>query len=212
MNELTVQLQPRQAALTIQDFGKLERLIETTFEAKPIYEPCSIPQKDADGNIYAWEAGVIETGLEVTIHGEPNKKLLEAIRRPATAGHIVAHITRLAAHLRHTKGKSAFQIIAEDIGNDLNGVSEWAVMKACEQFRQTGKPFFPDTPELITTIRKWDDFSRKAAGLDKRPEKKKEAPRGEGWQKASEAQKDYVRKLLEENGIKPHKEKQNGEN
>ena len=153
MNELI--LQPRQSALSLDDYEKLNTLADASFSFKPTFTSSSMPIKDDLGNIVSWEAAIVETGSTLQITGNPDRRLVDALQRPAPAGYIVAHLTRLGAHLRHTKGAAAFTIVTEDVARDMAGMSEWAVVKTCEEFRHGNKPFFPDTPELIACLKKW---------------------------------------------------------
>ena len=161
---LTVQApDARKKPLDPVKFATLEVDLARCFDIKPMTRAVSVPLKDAEGKVYAWETGSVDDGLGFTQIAMPPIKFVEALCRPAAPGYITAHLTRLEAHLKHTRGPEAFTLICEDIDRDLTGCSEWAVVKACETFRQGTKPWFPDTPAFIAEVRKWDDLARRMA-------------------------------------------------
>lgn len=89
-------------------------------------------------------------GMEVFRKGEVSERLLEALQRPARPMHIAMHLTRLAQHLPYGRGAEGFQIVLEDITKDLEGVSEFAIIKTCERFRlDPDLTFFPATALLV---------------------------------------------------------------
>ena len=127
-----------------------------------------IPLKDEEGRIYGWEHDFEKVGYSV--RGGAPTKLVEAVQRPASIQHIAAHLTRLSAHKRWSKG-SAFEHFLEDAMRALAGVSEFAVVKACDEFHKQRNPFYPDTGELIQAVLRWDEWVN--------PRPKKEKPKKE---------------------------------
>lgn len=156
MNQLTI-LEPRQAPMSVEDFNKLEAWIDKSFTVKPITEGRSVPVKDDNGIIYRWEHDVFETGLSLTPQGTVDPKVIDAMKRPATSKTIAYHLTRLSAHKRNTKGGFAFQVIVEDVTKDLEGVSEWAVIKAYEKLRKAEGDFFPSANEIVKAVNVYED-------------------------------------------------------
>lgn len=204
-NEITttqshsVALVSRETALCTDDYLKIQALIDRSFIITVPVHYTTVPVQDDLGMVYKRESVAIEGEPVWAPVGEINLKLLEAIKRPAGPGHIAAHLTRLAAHLRHTKGDSAWQIVIEDVARDLNGVSEWAVVRSCAEFRAGDSPFFPDTPALIAKIRKWDAHARKLGTDDKKHQVKiaKPAPPP----KPTPEERQRVFKILHDAGI-----------
>ena len=174
-SSLTVQdPKPRAKPLDIANFEKIETLIGTVFKVTPRTESVSVPMKDDLGHVYRYESQSVQTGWTIEQTQKPPIGFLESLRRPAAPGYITAHLTRLEAHLKHTRGPAAFTVICEDIDRDLAGISEWAVVKACETFRKSGKPWFPDTPDFQTEARKWDEFTKTLSGSGQPVAKKPE--------------------------------------
>jgi hypothetical protein len=152
MNQLTT-LEPRQAPITPEDFQKLEAVIEKSFDLRPVYKSIRRPVADDNGNVYRWEHDVEEVGLSLSQKTEADQRLLDAMRRPATAQIIAYHLTRLSAHKRNTKGGTAFQVIVEDLKRDLDGVSEWALVKAYEDLRKEEGDFFPSANHIAERVK-----------------------------------------------------------
>lgn len=113
-----------------------------------------VPVLDKDGHYVKSEFDVIRSRFIFDRHTNPPNKIADALKRPALAQHIAIHLTRLAAHMRQTGG-DGFKFVIEDISRDLEGCSEWAVIEACREFRQSGKPFFPVTGDIIKTVNKY---------------------------------------------------------
>lgn len=182
------QLPARREALTPRDMAKLETFIEKHVEikAKTVYRST---ETGASFDVVGYDVKVKE--------GEAVPgALIEAVRRPTTSSHLNEHLTRLAAHKRQSKGARAHAIIVEDLAFDLEGVSEWAVAKAMIELRRSDSPFFPETPEIIATVKRWDAVARQfGEPAPVRIEKKKEEP----WKPPTEEQKARVARLVELN-------------
>lgn len=156
MNQIVTH-EPRQQPLTAEKFLQLEAAIEKSFTAKPVFTSIRVPVKDDLGNIYRWEHDLIETGLSLVPNGNPDPRLVDAMKRPATAQAIALHLKRLESHKRHVRGGFSWQVIVEDAVKDLIGVSEWAVMKAYDRLRKTEGDFFPSVNEIVKAVRFYDD-------------------------------------------------------
>lgn len=196
-----VALPARTTALSRHDFDKIEYRINRHFEIAEIRDSgVRWVEERGQSEFQSWV-----TGTSVKPIGDVPGELIEAIRRPATPQHINAHLTRLAAHKRQTKGAGAFKIILEDLAYDLDGVSEWAIMKACEQFRKDPAPFFPETGEIIAVIGKWNDTAKKFG--EPPPPPKLVGPPKDEWKPPTEEQKARVRELLKKTGIGNNEEK-----
>lgn len=156
MNQLAT-LEPRQSPLSKEDFGKIEALIERNYRLKPKTEGRSMPKVDAEGNIYGWEYQTVEAGLAlIPLTQAVDRRLVEAVQRPATRQIIAYHLTRLSAHKRNTRGGFGFQVIVEDACRDLEGCSEWAICKAYDELRRAESPFFPDLVEIEKAVNRYD--------------------------------------------------------
>lgn len=89
-------------------------------------------------------------GMEVFRKGDIGEHLLDSLQRPARPMHTIMHLTRLAQHLPYGRGEEGFQMVLEDIAKDLQGVSEYAIIKTCERFRlDPDLTFFPATALLV---------------------------------------------------------------
>lgn len=156
-------LEPRTLALSQDDFLKIEKSLEATFDLQPVYEATRIPIVNDNGEVYRHEHGVDLVGMKAIPIGTPNPKLLAALLRPATKDHIAAHLTRLSAHRRWTRGDYAFGIVVEDISRTLAGTSEWAILKACAELWPSGK-WFPETEDVLAAARRWHGIAVSIAG------------------------------------------------
>lgn len=158
MKEIT---QYREHPLTVEEFRKLETTAARFMTVKEKLMGKSMPVADHAGEIYRYEHQLVSTGAEVFFKGEPDERVLESIMRPATRQAIAMHLTNLTLHKAYARGKEGFQIVVEDIIHDLNGCSEWALIKSCESFRlQRGNKFFPDTADLVHAVRNLDESVR----------------------------------------------------
>ncbi len=158
-------LEPRTLALSQDDFFKIEKSLEETFFLQPVYESTRIPIVNDNGEVYRHEHGVYIVGMNAKPIKTPNPRLLAAILRPATKDHIAAHLTRLSAHRRWTRGDYAFGIVVEDISRALAGTSEWAVFKACDELWPSGK-WFPETEVVLAAAYRWQGIAVSIAGSE----------------------------------------------
>ena len=98
-----------------------------------------------------------DSGYDIVTRDNFSFKLIESLQRPTLARNIAKHLHRLQAHKRYARDSASWQIIVEDICNDLADVSEYAIIKICEKFRlDTTTSFFPDTAKLIKEIKDLD--------------------------------------------------------
>lgn len=164
---LTVVLPSRPCPLESVEIDKLEQAIGRFFVIKrePVYG-CA-PVFDANGDFIKSEYDVIGEEQSFTRSTTPPDQLRDALLRPAERRHTVFHLTRLAAHRRDTRGGDALAAVIEDIAMDLKGVSEWAVIIACRDFRQKTAIWYPTTGEIIESIRK---NQRKIEAMFRTPE------------------------------------------
>jgi hypothetical protein len=169
MNQLTV-LEPRQAPITTEDFNKIEALIEKSFHVGTITEGRQVPQVDTEGDIYGWEFQSVPIGIVLHPRGEVDTRLIDAIQRPATRQQIAYHLTRLSAHKRNAKGATAFQVIIEDACVDLQGRSEWAIVKACDSLRKSEGDFFPSLNDIRKEAEWYDRAAQNIRERKKEPE------------------------------------------
>lgn len=151
-----IALPPRDQPLSVSDFSKLEAAVEKSFDARPVEKSVFKPKLDYEGKPYGETFDVVQTGLELITVGDVDRRLVEAIQRPTIPTHTIYHLSRLAAHMRNTRGETGFQAILEDLAYDLRGVSEWAIVKACEHFRRSGLPFFPSAHDFVDRARLFD--------------------------------------------------------
>ena len=151
---LIVSLPSRPCPLESVEIEKLEQAIGRFFVVKrePIYG--YVPVKDKAGEVIRSEYDIIGEEELFTKTNEPPTQLRDALLRPAERRHTAFHLTRLAAHRRDTRGEDALAAVIEDIAMDLKGVSEWAVIMACRDFRQKPAIWYPTTGEIIESIRK----------------------------------------------------------
>lgn len=149
-------LPPRVAPLEANDIEKIELALYkyADIEEKPVYG--SVPVCDASGNVYKHEFGLVGHQRQIVPHDDMPIALVEAVARGAKKHHILYHLTRLAAHLRDTRG-DIISAVLEDISKDLYGVSEWAVVCACKELRHGQSPFFPATAKIIEVVRQYQD-------------------------------------------------------
>lgn len=168
-------LAPRQEPLTPGDFVQLSEAMDRMFDVKQVTQSVQRPIRDELGITYRWEHDIEVIGLKPVPRGDVPQRLVDALARPSTDETVIAHLTRLALHKRHTGGASAFRAILSDLAQDLSGLSEWALVKACEDFRTTGDVWFPSTPEIIAAVRKWDRLA-KDCGKREQPETETATP------------------------------------
>lgn len=162
MNQLTV-LEPREKPLTVEAFEKIEEVLHRHFEVKTLTAAQSVPKVDAQGEIYGWEIRAVPVGVGIKAKGEVDTRIVDAVQRPATKAAINFHLTKLSAHKRTTQGGMAFKIILSDAERDLEGCSEWAVMKAYDKLRNEPGDFFPSLKTIVDTV-KWFDAGARSMG------------------------------------------------
>jgi hypothetical protein len=151
MNQITAY---REKPLTVEEFGKLDRAANACFSIRTKTIGKTVPVCDHGGEIIRWEYDLVPVGLEVFRKAEPSPVLLESLQRPGTRQAIVTHLTRLCQHKPYGRGPEGFGIVMEDMTRDLEGCSEWALAKICEQMRLDREiEFFPDTARLVHEVR-----------------------------------------------------------
>ncbi len=153
----------RPQALSVEDFHKLDVLAAQSLS----FRNRQIRQVYRDTDEYGDQVErvrYLDGGPEIHAKGEVKKALIESLSRPASSRHIGVHLARLSAHKPYGRGPEGFSIIVEDLCRDLEGVSEYAIMKSCEHFRRDDKiTFFPDTAVFLKWCRDLD-FSLKGLG------------------------------------------------
>lgn len=169
MNQLTT-LEPREKPLSVEDYQKLETLLASNY--KILTDLVSVPLVDTHGEVYGWRKEARQVGIAIT-SDTLDPRVIQAVQRPATKKAIGVHLTRLAAHKHNARGGIAFQVIVEDACRDLEGCSEWAVMKAYDRLRNEPGDFFPSLKTIVDTV-KWFDAGAKSMGEKK--ETKQERP------------------------------------
>jgi len=197
-------IQYREKPLTMEEFSKLELHASRfmTIREKLVSKP--VPRVGSDGEVYGWERDLVTSGVEVFFKTQPDDRVMEAISRPATRQAIGMHLQRLYDHKPYGRGVSGWQTVVEDLIHDLDGCSEWALLKACEGFRlDTELTFFPDTAKIVSAVRSLDEQIRWAyAG---RPSLKKAEVQAEEPKppKPTDETRAKVAKTLHDAGI-PH--------
>lgn len=151
---LSLLLPSRPTPLVADDIEKIDRALCKCFKIEKRDKYGYVAIKDAKGNFVKNEFDVVGQEDVFSQIAEMPAQLKEAILRPAEKRHIIFHLTRLAAHRRDTRGAEAFQVFLEDASNDMKGVSEWAVISACKEFRTKGELWYPTTAEIMKTITK----------------------------------------------------------
>jgi len=153
MTNLTIY---REKALTDEEYIKLDRLADENLQVKTKYMKVIKTLIDEYGDTVEY-TDYVDSGYDVIPRNNFSFKLIESLQRPTLARNIAKHLHRLQAHKRYTRDSASWEIIVEDICNDLDDVSEYAIIKTCEKFRlDTKSPFFPDTAKLIKEIKDLD--------------------------------------------------------
>lgn len=177
----TMALPGRPAPLEPSEIEAIDQALQRHYKItkSPVYGYKTT--RDADGEITGSEYDVVGQSDSYELITPPPERLRDAIMRPASTRHVVAHLTRLAAHRRDTRGAAALSVALEEIAIDLGSVSEWAVVTACREMR--GKPgWYPQTTEIMDTIRAEDAkfkalFTRQPARI----EAQKPAEKPKSW-------------------------------
>lgn len=143
----------RPAALAPADFAKLQAKASEALSFRP--RPRVVMKRDEYGDMKEVRD---DFGEEVFPKGgEIDPRLVESLTRPTTPRYTVIHLTRLAGHLPFGRGAASFGQVVEDIARDLEGVSEFAIVRACEHFRaDESLKFFPPTAAILRYVRDLD--------------------------------------------------------
>ncbi len=158
MNEVT---KYRENPLTLEDFKKLEIHAAKYLTVREKMVSKSVPKVDHHGETYGWEYDLIPQGMEIFFKSQPPDALMESLQRPATRQAIGIHLQHLYDHRPYGRGDAGWQTVVENLIHDLSGCSEWAILKACEMFRLSrGGKFFPDTADLVYTVKNLDEQLR----------------------------------------------------
>lgn len=193
----------REKPLSMEEYSKLELHAGKYITVKEKLIRKNTPKVDEHGEVYGWEYDLVSCGSEVFFKTEPEERLMEALQRPATRQAIGVHLQRLYDHRPYARGNSGWQTVVEDLIHDLNGCSEWAILKTCESFRkQKGATFFPQTADLIMEVKRLDESLRWAYAA--RPSAKKlEMPKVPDAEKKTDEGRTRVAHALHDAGI-PH--------
>ncbi len=147
---------PRNQPLEFSEFEKLDSLAEKNISFKPRFLTSLVWVTDEYGDKNQ-KRELTEVSPELFAKGDIEQALLDSLCRSSTAKSTIIHLSRLNAHKPYGRGNEGWSIVLEDLCKDLNGVSEYAVIKACEHFRKDEKiTFFPDTAVLQRFIRDLD--------------------------------------------------------
>lgn len=200
MNQITTY---REKPLTMEEFSRLEAYAEKFITVKEKLISKSVPKVDTNGEVYGWERDLVPQGTEVFFKAEPDERLMDSLQRPATRQAIGVHLQRLYDHRPYGRGDSGWLTVVEDLIHDLNGCSEWSILKTCETFRlQRGARFFPETADLVHVIKALDEGLRWAYAA--RPSTRKiEAPQPERIPAPTDEGRARVAKALHDVGL-PH--------
>lgn len=194
MNELT---QYRDPPLAIEEFSQLDAMAKKAIS----FRERGVIQLSWEIDEYGdkvQKRQVVPCGPELFAKGEIDERLLKAMKTPAPAKNIIVHLTRLRAHKPYATGEDAWKIIIFDLCKDLHGVSEYAVMKTCEHFRQdTTIRFFPDTSILQRRIKDLDFSIRNLNN----PPKAEDDPKPEPWIPDGQDRRRKVAEILHNAGI-----------
>ncbi len=181
MNEI---LPYREKPLSDCDFKKILTLTKKYFVFEPRMIGASVPRKDHEGNIYAWEHEMISDGYDFQQIEEPPAALVDAMSRPATTSAIKEHLFVLSRMKRYTGGDAGLFVIAREIFRHLPDCSEFVLMKICDDFAlDTSSPFFPDPAVFIAAVKKLQSKISGAA------EKRKPEPKPEPFEKPTAKQR-----------------------
>lgn len=167
----------REAPLTLDAFDKLHSLAEEKLDFKKKYVRKILVGVDEYGE-RAEKTDYVESGIEIFSKGhEIPEKLIQSLRRPAKKEHISVHLVRLELHKRYARGKQAWAIVMNDLCGDMADLSEYAIIRACEDFRKsTENNFFPDTGKLQARARDYDFAIRNLDAPKKENKSKQETP------------------------------------
>lgn len=146
----------RNKPLEMDEFEKLDVLAEKNITFKKRFVDIVVWVTDEYGE-KKQQRDLVERGSELFVRRDIDQRLIDSLRRQAPAKSMIVHFTRLAQHKPFGRGNEGWAIVLEDLCKDLQGMSEYAIIKVCEQYRQdTEITFFPDTAKLQTRIRDLD--------------------------------------------------------
>ncbi len=145
----------------------MNELTTTGFQSLDAQATAALTFRERDAYVLVWETDEygdrrqvkkpIDAGPEIFPKREISETLLKALTAPCSGKNLVVHLTRLKSHKNYCQGDEGWRVILQDLGHDLAGCSEYAVIKACEHFRQDPDlKFFPDTAVLQRRIRDLD--------------------------------------------------------
>jgi hypothetical protein len=181
----------RNQPLEFSEFEKLDDLAKRNISFRTRCLPMLVWDTDEYGD-KVQRRSMVETAPELFANGEIDQRLLDSLRRAAPSKSILAHFSRLAAHKPYGRGNEGWAIVLEDLCKDLNGISEYAVIKSCEHFRKDPSiTFFPDTALLQRHILDLDFALRnlrdqQKQGIEAPREPEREHPTDEGKARVSE--------------------------
>jgi len=166
MNSL---IQYREKPLSAENFKKLNDAAESVMTFKVKYVPCVISVKDEYG--YTVEKrDYVASGYDVLKNGEIVPELLQSVSRPCLPQHTAVHLKHLESHKPFGRGLGAWAQIVEDLCKDLEGVSEFSIIKICEKWRHDPEStFFPNTAVLLKDINDFDMSIKQLNGINGTP-------------------------------------------
>lgn len=169
MTEITIY---RDKPLSVAQVETLHRKASEAVAFKPRNVTSLVWKRDEYGDLVQVREEH-EAGEEVFVRNRQalTPALLESLLRPAKEEHIGVHLTNLAAHLPYGRGGEGFAVVIADMCRDLEGVSEYAIIRACDRFRRdTELTFFPSSAQFVK-FAKDTDFSLRTAAKPEAPKK-----------------------------------------
>ena len=158
----------RPTALTEADFSRLDELASNviSFSEREFYDLIWV--KDEYGDPVQRPANVYTLPTVNLRANGIDPKLAESLLRPCNQATIGKHLFRLSCHKPYARGPEAWRVIISDLCRDLEGMSEYAIVKVCEYYRtQATTTYFPDTAALVARIRALDEGLRNASEYQK---------------------------------------------
>jgi len=133
----------RENPLTEEDFHRLEDAAEKVLVFKRRYAVVIAKERDEYGDPIE-KRDYMASGYEIFPKGEISQKLVESLCRPPLPRNLGVRLKNLESHKPFGRGMDAWRTIIGDLCKDLADVSEFAVIKICENYRldHTTK-FFP---------------------------------------------------------------------
>ena len=120
----------------------------------------SVPQKDANGDIYGWQYESVETGDYEVALIDPTDEELEAIGNTVVPGHkrgIQSALERLAQIKPIGRSEVKQSTVIGYLSFDMfeEGISEFVVNELCKEYRQSEENrFFPDSAEFLNKAKR----------------------------------------------------------